>query len=664
MSHPTLYRDLSASLAPTDFHLHGDTPIDLTAAQGAPGRFSGVVYSGGELRVPGFDLPVVADLRGMTSFSLPRPILKDHEQKQVVGHAESVEIGSTEITASGVISGAGDAAKEVVESSRNGFPWKPSIGCQVIKARRIPKGQSVTANGRTFQGPVYHVTRSNLYEISFVALPGDVGSSLSIAAQSTQTRGISTMTYSDWLRSNGFDPETLTEQQSTTLRASYDAEQGITATASPVATLREEAAGEADRIAGVRKALADHPSLLATAIREDWSRDRAELEGFKAEMQGGPAIHVRHGNAANSADVLEASLVMRASGEATAERSGYSDQTLQAARDCGIHSMVDLCAASLRADMQPVPGDRNAMIKAAFSTMGLSNILSNAANKSLQDEYTMFPSAARKIARQLTASDFKTHTGYSLTLNADLEELPPDGQIAHGTFDEGSFSYSVATYAKMYGITRQDIINDDLGAFDAIPRKMARSAVSKLEEVFFTLVLANTSSFFSAGNSNLKTGAGSALAASGLADAVTAFLTMVDADSKPINVTPRWLLVPPELKVTADELYASRVYNSVSDGSADDYKIATANAHYGKYEPLVSPYLSNSSLTNNSQTAWYLMADAAMGAFGIAFLNNQSRPTIETEDAAFNTLGQQFRCYWDFGVCQVDSNTAVKSDGS
>ena len=52
------------------------------------------------------------------------------------------------------------------------------------------------------------------------------------------------------------------------------------------------------------------------------------------------------------------------------------------------------------------PRDTNEMIRASASTpIGLPNILSNSMNKVLLNSYQMFPSAARLVAKKLTAKD-------------------------------------------------------------------------------------------------------------------------------------------------------------------------------------------------------------------------------------------------------------------
>jgi hypothetical protein len=46
------------------------------------------------------------------------------------------------------------------------------------------------------------------------------------------------------------------------------------------------------------------------------------------------------------------------------------------------------------------------------------------------------------------------------------------------------------------------------------------------------------------------------------------------------------------------------------------------------------------------------------------FLNGKETPTVESADADFNTLGMQFRGYFDFGVNNQDVRGGVKSKGA
>ena len=386
----------------------------------------------------------------------------------------------------------------------------------------------------------------------------------------------------------------------------------------------------------------------------------SEIACIRAQAPKGPAVH--SGSRQTSADVLQAALLCHLGHEATAVKA-LGAPAAEAGRGMRITHALDLVKACLDASGMAIPAARDDMIRASgFSTVSLPGILGNVANKLLLDAYQAVPSVARIVAKKLTASDFKQHTGYRLSAESKFEEVGAAGELKHGSLGESSFAFKIATFARMFNLTRQSLINDDLGAFEAMPRLCGRGAAVALEEKFWQLVLANTGTFFGSGNANYISGAGTALDISSLGAAVTKMRQAVDANGVPVLLTPKYLVVPPELEATADALYAST--NIVLAGDTDAVS-PDGNPYKNKYQPLVVPHLSNASYTNYSTTGWYLFGlPDDVAAFGIAFLNNQESPTIESSDSDFNTLGTQFRGYLDFGVCQIDHRGAVMSAGA
>jgi hypothetical protein len=89
------------------------------------------------------------------------------------------------------------------------------------------------------------------------------------------------------------------------------------------------------------------------------------------------------------------------------------------------------------------------------------------------------------------------------------------------------------------------------------------------------------------------------------------------------------------------------------------------NPFAGRFGFGVSPWLNNSAITGNSSSAWYLFSDPGdIAAMEVAFLRGQRTPTIESGDTDFNTLGIQWRGYFDFGVAMQDKRAAVKAAGA
>ncbi len=628
--------------------------VNLTAKKTGPPKVSIVGYTGGIMRVSGWG-DVLVDLAGL---SVPSqvPLLVDHDSslQGVVGNAvPSVVRG--QVLASGVLSET-EASKQLIVLAKDGLVLQASLGLEVQETRYVKAGETVSNNGRTFTAEKSFtlILKAALKEITVTALGADGDTSVSIAA-SRAGKAVQ-MNFDNWLAAQGWDANTLTDTQKTTLRAAYDQEVGGAAPATAAAELR----AEASRLAAVRSVCRDHADIEARAIDEGWSRDQTELAVLRASRATPPrstSFGTRRADV--TGNVLECALMQHIGAHDVATRV-FDANTLQAAHDLHVRHFMDLAEHSLRAHHIEPHGSGVEVLRAGWSTNAISGIVGNTANKVLMDQYQLFPSVAKLVAKKLSAANFKEHTGYRLTAGTSMmAEVGAAGEIEHGNLAESSHTFKLATYARMFAITRQDMINDDLGALNEIPRIIGLGAAAKLEDLFWTLVLANTGSFFAEGNSNYLT---TALGEAGLTAAVTLLRKLVDAEGKPISVVPKTLVVPPELETTADGLYVSK--NIAITGDTDTSR-TEGNPHAGKYKPAVVPYLSNTSYTGNSTTQWYLFSDAAnTPAFGIAYLNGVENPTIETAEADFNTLGMQMRGYHDMGVCQIDSNGAVKSTGA
>ena len=146
------------------------------------------------------------------------------------------------------------------------------------------------------------------------------------------------------------------------------------------------------------------------------------------------------------------------------------------------------------------------MLRAAgASVLSLPGILSNVANKQLLQGFMEEDQTWRAIAQTKTVTDFKAVTSYRMLDNMEYEELAPDGTMRHGQVGEESYTRQARTYAKMFSLTRTDIINDDLGAFDDLRSRLGRGAAKKFNKVFWTEFV-NNSTFFTAARGNALLG--------------------------------------------------------------------------------------------------------------------------------------------------------------
>jgi hypothetical protein len=694
---PILRKKHKQPLRPVPAALDLTSPVELIAAEPADGdkpakprRFSLKAYTGDRMTVRGWWSPVVVDLAGLKT---PKkiPVLIDHtrDAEHVLGQADEIVKARDTLTVAGDVLGTSDTARQVIELADAGFTWESSVGLSVESVEEVREGTTVKANGRTFTGPVLIARKSRLKEVSFVVIGAAENSAATIAATLADRKDHPMQPFAEWLQAAGFDADTLTDAQRATLQKQYDAELTAAAptappagdvdtllaaappaappptepapAADPMAAQRELQAAETERVAAVRTACAgNHPTIEAEAIRDGWTEDKTSLAVLRASAPAAPSIHMAD-NAA-SADILEAGLRLGGGQNETKLAAEYGDETLSKASRYRRMRPAELIAACCMLEGMPAPAigaSPRDLAAAGFSTVTLPNLLSNLANKTALAAYNAVPSAAVRVAKKLTANDFKTHTGIRMSADSMFEEVGATGEIKHMTVGEDPFTYSVDTFAKIFGLTRRDFVNDDLGAFTQLPQLMGRGAALKRESMFWTLVLANTGTFFGSGNSNYFDGASSVLSGTSLGTAVSMFLKQQDAHDNPIAVMPSILCVPPELKVTADELYVSTKQVGGSSKSPD------ANTHAGRYEPVVSPYLSNSSITGYSTTGWYLFGDPDdVAAFGIAYLNGVEHPVVEEVELSGEYLGRAWRGYIDLGVCQVESAGGVKSKGA
>jgi phage major head subunit gpT-like protein len=62
------------------------------------------------------------------------------------------------------------------------------------------------------------------------------------------------------------------------------------------------------------------------------------------------------------------------------------------------------------------------------------------------------------------------------------------GEYSYATVGERGEKVQLATYGKMFSITRQTIINDDLDAFSKIPRRMGRAAIRTIGDLVYAIL--------------------------------------------------------------------------------------------------------------------------------------------------------------------------------
>jgi len=314
---------------------------------------------------------------------------------------------------------------------------------------------------------------------------------------------------------------------------------------------------------------------------------------------------------------------------------------LDAAHDLGIGRISDIFAAfgySYR------PGDAVGMeraIRAAFSSADIPNVLSGIAHKFVLAGFGVMGGQWREISRAVSVKDFKAVKGVRLVMGGLLQPLAKGGELQSIDIGDGSRDLQAATKGSIVSITREDLINDDLGVLATIPERFGQMAGRTINKDVFS-ALSTTGSDYGAHTSG-------ALNLDNLAAAYGLAMGIKDADGNPLGPLPDRILCSAANYILALNIYQSERITGATSKEGD------GNVLRGALLPLTSPYLNG--------TAYWLF-NSAFPLVDVAFLGGVQTPVVETANADFSQLGIQMRCYFDYGVTPGETKAALYSTGA
>lgn len=288
---------------------------------------------------------------------------------------------------------------------------------------------------------------------------------------------------------------------------------------------------------------------------------------------------------------------------------------------------------------------------ASHSTSDFPGIFENALNKVLLERYQLAEPTYRQISRRRDFTDFRAHPQVRAGDFPTLKPITETGEIKFGSFGEARETAILSSYGVGLRISRQMMINDELGAIDDVLSDYGQSVADFEEATFFAFFLAATLSdgkaVFHADHGNLA-GSGGAINVTTVSAGRAAMRKQKTIDGKSMNLTPSIILVGPDKETEAEQLVAT----------IQPQDNAKVNPFSGKLTPVVS-----AQLTGNQ---WYLLAgaDRPGGAcFVHGFLDGAAAPRIRTEEP-FGQQGMAMTVEHDFGLGAVDSRGGWKNPGA
>jgi ATP-dependent protease ClpP protease subunit len=317
-------------------------------------------------------------------------------------------------------------------------------------------------------------------------------------------------------------------------------------------------------------------------------------------------------------------------------------------------------ASAERAGLRTGGMDKMEMVAAAFthSSSDFPLLLANVANKALLKGYQEADETFPLWTRAGTLSDFKPGKRVDLNIFPSLDKVPEGAEYKYGSIGDRGETVLLATYGKLFSITRQAIINDDLDAFTRVPRLMGRAAIRTIGDLVYAVltgnpVMSDGVALFHANHGNLVN-TGTAITTASV-DAMRVGMATQKLGGVPLNIRTKYLLVPVALQGIANVVRAS------------EFDVGAANARNNTIPNSVRDtfeVISDARLDAASSTAWYAAADPNVhDTIEVNYLDGNQAPYLE-QKAGWNVDGTEFKVRIDAGVAPLDFRTLAKNPGA
>jgi hypothetical protein len=425
-----------------------------------------------------------------------------------------------------------------------------------------------------------------------------------------------------------------------------------------------------ERIAGYEPVLAAARGLVTAdmldTMREAAIRDRVSPEVLRGRLweaftsgAARPSLPARPDTGPSNDDPSQ---LLDAMAEALATRTmpGYQ------APATGRHTEFlgwrpsDMIGELLRArGERNVPRNPTILAERAFhTTSDFPALLSAAANKMLLAAYAPAAPTYRTLFLRRDFRDFKPHRHLRVGDFPTLLPLSENGEVQAGTMSESQELVFLQTFARRIRVTRQMLVNDDLGAFTDFASMIGRRVADFENATAYqllnaangdgpTLITGAAAVFGTAAARANKAGAGTALDLPNLALGRAAVMRQKTLDGLPIAVGAQMrLLVGPNQELAARQLTVSVQATQTSN----------ANVYAGFVQPLVEPLIP--------ANRWYLFSDPmAAPVYVYGYLNGAEGPQVTTGNVQ-GVDGVEVSVIFDFGVGAIDWRGAWFNPGT
>lgn len=300
--------------------------------------------------------------------------------------------------------------------------------------------------------------------------------------------------------------------------------------------------------------------------------------------------------------------------------------------------------------------DRNEIASRAMVTADFPLLLVNVGNRVLEQGYETQTSSFEQWVKQVDVQDFRTNTDITLGTSGRLSKLKENGEIKEKQLTESGEDWKIESFANEFVLTRQMIVNDDLGAFNNLLTEFGQMSKRTANGTVYDIVqskgdyssytMKDGLAIFASGHNNLSA-AGAAISEATLTAARTAMMRQKSASGDALNIMPEFLIVAPEQEILARQIIASASTLEASKNSG-----------------VINPFAGSMKVVVDSELAagaWYLAGGTRTIKAG--YLAGTGRKPIVQLDSTSLTR-TVFQGVFDFGVVAEDYRTLYKNLGA
>jgi hypothetical protein len=303
--------------------------------------------------------------------------------------------------------------------------------------------------------------------------------------------------------------------------------------------------------------------------------------------------------------------------------------------------------------------------RAYHATADFPLMLAEVMGKVLRDAYTLKPKTYEPFVRKTTVPDFKLQRRIQLGEMPPLQIVDENAAFQRGTMTEGQETYRIQTAGRIVGLSRQALINDDLGGFGRIADGFMWQVANYENDLVWGLITANglmadgialfAAAAFPAGHqNNIAAGGGGALYTTAYITALSLLMrTQVGLDATSVmRITPKFLLCPEAQRDGWMALLGGQFAPTTA-----------ANVVTREHQRLSDGIISDPLLDANSVVRFYLVADPAQIDFiEVAELAGEQGIFTETQ-MGWSVDGIETKIRRDFGAGVIDHRGAVRHEG-